>query len=151
VAKGFVGVGILLSCRGRFEEEDVVVLTEVEEDVAQVGIISSEREIESSGRSRGVRDDKLSSTLLNDDVNDVLRFVFVEGPYVLSSSSSFELGMLVDAERRVKEGMVRSSREADPGCVIGGVDSDRLNGTALGDDDANLEKKFLVGVPGAGA
>ena len=90
------------------------MLTEVE-DAAQVGIISSEREIESSGRSRGVRDDKLSSALLIDDVNDVLRSVFVDGSYFLSSSSSFELGMWVDTGRRAKEGVVRSSREADPG------------------------------------
>jgi hypothetical protein len=127
------GDGILL-----YEDRDVV-LTEVE-DAPQVGIISLEREIESSGRSRGVCDNKLSSKLLNDDVNDVLRSVFVDGSYVLSSS--FELGILVDTER-VKEGVVRSSREADPGCLIGGVDSGRLNGTALG-DDMNLE-------PGAGA
>lgn len=129
VAKGFVGVGILLSCRGRFEDESVV-LTEVEEDEAQVGIISS---------------------LLNDDVSDVLRSVFVDGPYVLSSSSSFELGMLVDAERRAKAGVVKSSREVDPGWVIGGVDSGRLNGAALGGDDANLERNFLVGETGGGA
>ena len=129
------GEGILLSCRGRFEDKDVV-LTEVE-DVPQVGIISSEREIESSGRSRVVRD---SSKLLNDDLNDVLRSVFVDGSYVLSSSSSFELGMLVDTER-AKEGVVRSSREADSGCMIGGVDSGRLNGTlAALEGDVNLEK-----------
>jgi len=126
------------------------VLTEIE-DEAQVGIVSSEREIESSGRSRGVCDDESSSALLNDDVNDVLRSVFVDGPYVLSSSSTFEFGMLVDTERRVKEDVVRSSREADPGWVIGGVDSGRLNGTTTGDDDVNLEKNFLVGVLGAGA
>ena len=129
MAKGFVGVGILLSCRGKFEDEDVV-LTEIDEDEAQVGITSS---------------------LLNDDVSDVLRFVFVDEPAVLSSSSTFELGMLVDAERGAKEGIVRSSREADPGWVIGGVDSGRLNGTALGGDDANLERNFLVGEVVAGA
>lgn len=126
------------------------MLTEVE-DAPQVGLISSEKETESCGRSRGVRDNELSSPLLNDDDNDVLRSLFVDGSYVLSSLSSFELGMLVDTERRVKEGVVRSSREADPGCVIGGVDSGRLNGTLLGDDDVNLEKKFLVGKAGAGA
>ena len=75
----------------------------------------------------------------------------VDSLYVLSSSSSFELGMLVDTERRAKEGVVRSSRESDPGWVIGGVDSGRLNGTPLGDDDANLEKNFLVGETGAEA
>jgi len=125
-----------------------VVLTEVE-DAPQVGLISSERGIESSRRSRGVRDNILSSRLLNDDVNDILRSKFVDGSYVLSSSSSIELGMLVDTER-AKEGVVRSSREIDPGCLIGGVDSGRLNGSALR-GDVNLEKKFLVGKPGAGA
>ena len=127
------------------------MLTEVEEDAAQVGVISSEREIESSGRSRRVRDNELSSTLLNNDVNDILRSVLVDGLYVLSSPSTFELGMLVDTGRRAKEGVVKSSREANPGCVIGGVESGRLNGTPLGDDDANFEKKFLVGEAGAGA
>jgi len=126
------------------------VLTEVE-DAAQFGIISSGRETGSSGRSRGVRDNKLSSTRLSDDVHDVLRSVFVDSSYVLSSSSTFELGMSVDTERRAKEGVVRFSRVADPGWVIGGVDSGRLSGTPLGDDDVNLEKNFLVGEPGAGA
>ena len=149
MAKEFVGEGILLSCRGRFADEDIV-LTEVEEDAGQVGIVSLEREIESFGRSRGVRDTKLSSTLLNDDVNDVLRSVFVDGPYVLSSSSTFELGMLVDDELRGKD-VVRSSCEADSGWVIGGVDSGRLNGTPLGDDNANLEKNFLGGETIVGA
>lgn len=50
------GEGILLSSKGRFEDKDIV-LTEVE-DAPQVGTISSERETESSGRSRGVRDNK---------------------------------------------------------------------------------------------
>ena len=59
--------------------------------------------------------------------------------------------MLVDTERRATEGVVKSSREADPGCVIGGVESGRLDGTSLGDDNLNLEKKFLVGKAGAGA
>ena len=124
------------------------MLTEVE-DTPQAGIISSERVIESSGRSRGVRDNKLSSKLLNDDVNDVLRSVFVDASYVVSSSSSFELEMLVDTER-TKDGMVRSSREVDPGCLTGGVNSGRLNGTPLG-GDVNLEKNFLVGKSSAGA
>ena len=124
-------------------------MTEVE-DAPQVGIVSSEREIESSGRSRGVRDNKLSPKLLNDDVNDVLRSVFADISYVLSSSSSFELGMSVDTERAM-EGVLRSSREVDPGCLIGGVDSGRLNGrTSLG-GDVNLEKNFLVGKLSAGA
>ena len=126
------------------------MLTEME-DAPQAGIISLEREVESSGRSRGVRDDKLSSTLLKDDVNDVLRSVFVDGPIALSSSSAFELGMKEDNERRAKEDVVRSSREVDSGCVIGGVDSGRLNGTLLDDDNANLEKNFLIGGFGAGA
>jgi len=142
------GEGILLSFRGKFEDKDVV-LTEVE-DAPQVGIISSERGIESPSRSRGVRDNMLlSSKLLNDDVNDVLRSVFVDGSYVLSSSSSFELGMSVDTER-AKEGVVRSSRDVDPGCFIGGVDSDRLDETPL-EGDVNLEKIFLAGKPGTGA
>jgi len=131
--------GIFLSYRGRFEDKDIV-LTEVE-DAPQVGIISSEREIESSGRSREVRDNRLFSILLNDDVNDVLRSVFVDGSYVLSSSSSFEWGMLVDTER-AKEGVVGSSREADSGC---------LHGTPPLGGDVNLEENFFVGKPGTGA
>jgi hypothetical protein len=126
------------------------VLTEVDDAPPQVGIVaSSEREIESSRASRGVRDNKLSSEMLDDDVNDVLRSVFVDESYILLSSSSFELGMLVDAER-VKEGVGRSSLEVDPDsdCLIGGVDSGRLNGTPLG-DDVNLEKNFLIGGTGA--
>jgi hypothetical protein len=59
--------------------------------------------------------------------------------------------MLVDTERRVKDGVVRSSGESDPGWVTGGVDSGCLNGTLLEDDDANLERNFLVGILGAGA
>ena len=87
---------------------------------------------------------------MNDDVNDVLRSAFDDKSYVLSASSSFELGMSVDTER-VKEDVVRSSREADSGCSAGGADPGRLNGTALG-GDVNLDKKFLVvGRHGAGA
>lgn len=119
------------------------MLTEVD-DAPQVGIvISLERELESSVRSRGVRDNKLSSEMLNDDVNDVLRSVFVDESYILLSSSSFELGILVDTER----GVVESSLEVDPGRLIGGVDSGRLIGL---EDDVNLEKNFLIGKPDAG-
>ena len=55
----------------------------------------------------------------------------------------------MDAEREM-DGVVRSSREANPGCLIGGVDSGLLNGTSLG-GDVNLEKNFLIGKPCAGA
>jgi hypothetical protein len=112
------------------------VLTEVEDAPPQVGIvISLER---SSGRSRGVRDNKLSSEMLNDDVNDVFRSLFVDESYILLSSS-------MDTER----GVVKSLLEVDPGCSIGGVDSGRLDGIPF-EDDANLEKNFFIGKPGAG-
>ena len=116
------------------------MLTEVE-DAPQLGI-SSETEIGSSGRRRGVRDNKLFPKPLNDDVSDV---VFVDEP----SSSSFKLGMLVDTER-ADEGVLRSSREAVPGRLIGGVDSARLNEIPLG-GDVNLEKNFFFGEAGTGA
>ena len=89
----------------------------------QDGIISSERAIESSGRNRGIRDicDRLSSKLLNDDANDVLRVVLVDETYLPSPSSS-RLGRLVDTER-AKEGVVTSSREADLAVETGGTAS----------------------------
>lgn len=141
------GEGILLSYRGKFVEAKDVVL----EDAPQVGIISSERIIGSCGRSRGVRDicDGSSSKSLNDNVdNDVLRSAFVDGSYVPSPSSSFEVRIVVGTE-----GLVRFSREADPAVrravsstdwLIGDVDSSRLIGTALG-GDVNLERNLLAG------
>ena len=116
------GEGRLLSYIGLLVEDEGNTLTEVD-DEPQDGIISSERVIESSGRNRGVGDicDRLSSELLNDDANDVLRVVLVDETYLPSPSSS-RLERLVDTER-AKEGVFTSSREADLAIATDGAAS----------------------------
>lgn len=122
------------------------------EDAPQDGIISSERVIESSGRSREVCDmyGRLSSKLLDDVANNVLGFVSTGGLYASSSSSSFQVGRLTDTERennissRDPDLAVIPDTASSIGWLLRGVDSGRRSGAAIGGDES-LEKKFLDG------